>query len=203
MQDTRLIFTNETSSVKKISLSNIFVNSNYEQLSPIGIKYFDTIYGPDSPLYGNILRMNMPNELRIPPLQKVMKYIAVPAINPENKNYSITIITGSDALSYDFIQEKEQITNDFIVYQIVPVVNKSNITDVFVLVENKGYLMQLHQDRKVLINESRQDDVVNVYFIIFKKNAFKFGSRTNIKFSSFKYDYQVEVHQTHSKVIKD
>jgi hypothetical protein len=80
-----LTFTNSTSNVRTIELSEFQVSSTTVSLTPLKIDYFEEFYSKDSPVYGNLIRYHMPDQLRITPGQTVIKYLTVPALRSEDK----------------------------------------------------------------------------------------------------------------------
>jgi hypothetical protein len=205
----RLIFSNESDSVQRISLNSLYINSNLEQLSPLSTKYFDTIYDPRSPQYNNVLRMNMPNELVVLPNQKVQKYIAVPAINPLNESFSISYLSGNRAISYEFLQHMEQQTNSFLVFLLDPAINDKNTMSysnspkkLIMILEENGSFMHANETNAFLVKQDAVDDFVSVYFINYYKNTFIFGAKRNFKFSTFTKNYRVYIPQLRADVIR-
>lgn len=199
----RLIFSNESDSVQRISISSLYINSNFEQLSPLSIKYFDTIYDPRSPQYNNVLRMNMPNELVVLPQQKVLKYIAVPAINPLNETFSISYLSGNRAISYNFKQHAEQQQNSFIVFWLDPAINEKNrIRNTILILEEAGNYISTSVTNSFLVKNDALEENVSVYFINYYRNTFIFGARRDFKFSSFTKNYHVYIPQLRAEVIR-
>ena len=199
----RLIFSNESDSVQRISLNSLYINSNLEQLSPLSTKYFDTIYDPRSPQYNNVLRMNMPNELVILPHQNVQKYIAVPAINPLSETFTISYLSGNMAISYDFNQHVEQQKNSFIVFKLDPAINEKNAYQqtIFIL-EEAGNYIPTFTTNLFLVKSDALEDNVSIYFINYYRNTFIFGAKRNFKFSSYNGNYYVHIPQLKAEVIR-
>jgi len=185
----RLLMINESTEIKKIQISNLIVSSGFEQLYPLSIKYFDTIFSPITNEYQNILRFNFPNELLIPIGKRVIKYIAVPIINEFNKDLSL-IVTKSN-LSYTFEFNREIIYEggeyNFKKYSIYPKTFLSNPV-ITVIVELDRRLIVLKNSNQMFVYEKDLDKPLNIYCFCEVGREFEFGKIENLQLSQFMGD---------------
>jgi len=183
----RIQAANESNEIKKIQLSNFIISCGYEQLQPLSIKYFDTIFLSTSNEYQNILRFNMPNELLIPKSQKVVKYLAVPIIDERESQVTLTLISDKSSQTFNF---QRQIlfqggTYNYIYYKIDPKTffTSPNIT-VVIKFENELYL--LDNPETLWIYENDIDKPVDIFCFTEVGKDFEFGKIENIKLSEYK-----------------
>ena len=183
----KLLLTNESNEMKKIQLSNLIVSSGTEQLYPLSIKYFDTIYSPTSNQYQNILRFNFPNELQVPSGKSVLKFIAFPIINESNKDLSLTIYKSDKTSTFDF--KRETIftggTYDFKYYSINPKTFFTNPV-ITVIVEIDNQLIVLQNSKQMFVYEKDLNKPINIYCFCEAGREFEFGKIENLHLSQFK-----------------
>lgn len=183
----RLLLTNESNEVKKIQLSNLIVSSGTEQLYPLSIKYFDTIYSPTSNQYQNILRFNFPNELQVPSGKSVLKFIAFPMINESNQDLSLTINKSDKISTFDF--KRETIfaggTYDFKYYSINPKTFFTNPV-ITVIVEFDNQLIVLKNSKQMFVYEKDLNKPINIYCFCEAGREFEFGKIENLILTQFK-----------------
>ncbi len=98
----KIIFENTGSEIEKLNLKDFQIVSGEEQLYPLGNDYFENNLKNEQEKIKNVYRMNMPNEIVIAPNQKVVKYIAVPPINQENKKLEINLIKNNKVVNFPF-----------------------------------------------------------------------------------------------------
>lgn len=178
---------NESYDLKKIHLSNFIISSGYEQLVPLSIKYFDTIFSPTSNEYQNILRFNMPNELIVPPSQKVIKYLAVPIIDEKNPGVTLTLLRDNSFQSFNFQKEilfQGGIYN-YIFYKINPKTFFTN-PNITVVVKFENNLYSLDNPSKLWIYENDVDKPIDIYCFCEFGREFEFGKIENLKLPDHK-----------------
>ena len=180
----RVCFTNESPEVKKILRSNIIVNSRYEQLSPLSTKYFDTIYKPNTTHYNNVLRMNMPNVLVVPPGQTVVKYIAIPALSNQSDGFSVSLISGTEATQFSFKQNSQRKSYECNMYKIKPKTIFANAYVYPVILINDTYIPCPND--YILVRKEDVDSPISVYSICNWGREFELGIREDFKLSECK-----------------
>jgi len=108
-----LEFQNTTDHVRNIRFESFQVSSGYEILAPFDIEYFEQRLREHPLKVENAYRYNLSHELNIPPAQRVIKYLAVPAIDVNLENVSVQFID-EGYNSFDFriaiIREEEEIS---------------------------------------------------------------------------------------------
>jgi hypothetical protein len=183
----RILMINESTELKKIQLSNLIISSGLEQLYPLSIKYFDTIFSPTTNEYQNILRFNLPNELQIPAGKSVLKFIAFPIINELNEDLSLTINKSNQTNSFDFKRETIFIggTYNFRFYSINPKTFFTNpeIT-VIIELENKFYVLK--NSKQMFFYEKDLGKPINIFCFTHIGHEFEFGKIENLVLSEFK-----------------
>ncbi len=109
----KLTFENKGQSVEKINLKEFQIVSNEEQLYPLSTEYFEKNLQDRTETLKNSFRMSMPDELLITPGQKINKYIAVPAINTDNRKLQVQFIRQGDVTNFDFNISKQNTEKTF------------------------------------------------------------------------------------------
>lgn len=185
----RMLMTNESNEVKKIQLSNLIISSGLEQLNPLSIKYFDTIFSPTSNEYQNILRFNFPNDLQIPTGKSVLKFIAFPIINESNQDLSLTINKSNQTSSFDF--KRETIFDGGIYnYRFYSINPKTFFTNpvITVIVEFENQLIELKNPRQMYFFEKDLEKPINIYCFCEVGREFEFGKIEHLVLSQLKGD---------------
>ncbi len=183
----RMLMTNESNEVRKMQLSNLIVSSGLEQLNPLSIKYFDTIFSPTSNEYQNILRFNFPNELQIPSGKSVLKFIAFPIINESNQDLSLTINKSNQTSSFDF--KRETIFGGGIYnYKFYSINPKTFFTHpvITIIVEFENNLIVLNNSNQMYVYEKDLEKPINIYCFCEVGREFEFGKIENLILSQFK-----------------
>ncbi|MBL7817556.1 MAG: hypothetical protein JNL70_21300 [Saprospiraceae bacterium] len=98
----KISFENIGTEVERLNLKEFQVISGEEQLYPLSNDYFESNWKNQQEKIRNVYRMNMPSELVIAPKEKVVKYISVPAINPNNKILKVNFIRESKVTNFIF-----------------------------------------------------------------------------------------------------
>ncbi len=109
----RLTFKNMSTSIKRIDLDNLLFNSGYEQLYPFKTSYFEKLYEDDQEKIRTIYRLNIPNELVVPPGEVIVKYVSIPSLNPTTEGLNIKYISEGETKKFEFdvsIEEQLQTT---------------------------------------------------------------------------------------------
>jgi hypothetical protein len=105
----RIEFTNKSSVLKKIKSSSFqLVTDGGELLTPFStsmLKESQVDFGPEK--VKNAARFNMPDELALIPGQKIVKYLAFPAISTTTKFVDFSIIDSSKVVSERFSMSYE------------------------------------------------------------------------------------------------
>ncbi len=94
--------TNKSNEVIQVDINNFYFNSGYEQLVPFKIGYFEEAHRNNQNKLNNVYRLNMSDEMVIPPKESVIKYIAIPALNPSIKKLLVKYIEGKSSTNFDF-----------------------------------------------------------------------------------------------------
>lgn len=108
-----LTFENKGTEVEKINLKEFQILSNEEQLYPLTSDYFESMLRYNAETVKNAYRMNMPAELILTPGQKVIKYLAVPAINSENTKLQVQFIRDKNVVNFDYSVARKEIDKNY------------------------------------------------------------------------------------------
>jgi hypothetical protein len=185
----KITFENKSRVIERVNLKDFQIVSGEELLYPFEIKYFENNFDMKSEKIKNIYRMNMPEELVITPSQRVTKYLAIPAVNPQNKNLNLQMIRNSEIESFDF-KVTEQ-TND-INYQVegydlvmtnLPY-NPSTYYFYFALKYQNGVSFAL-KNRRIYVSDEMKNIPTSLYAIaIDRRNGkVKTAKRENVRFA--------------------
>jgi hypothetical protein len=181
----KITLENKGKEIQKIETNQIQVASEEELLYPLKMEYFENNLKDDPEKIKNAYRLNMPQELTIAPLQKTTKYIAIPAINPHNKNLKIQIITGNAVSNFDF-EVSEQIEKRN--YQM-------ESYDMFILglddAYNKDYYFAISYENgvsfamlnsRIFVNEEKKSTLASIYAVAIDKSTFKVSTARKVSF---------------------
>lgn len=187
----KLQFQNEGKEVEKISLKDFQLASNEEQLYPLNTDYFEKNIDNRSERMKNAYRMNMPNELLITPSQKVVKYLAVPALNTLNSQLSIQYIENNKFQNFDFNISRNIQSKTFVMEQYVLGFESKKAVGTYHVYYAVGFpngVVFTLKDDKLFLDENKKNELINIYAIGIEVNNGNiiFGSAQNIIFASEK-----------------
>ena len=163
----KLTFENKGSEIEKINIKEFQFVSDEEQLYPLAMDYFQDNLKNRTETMKNAYRMNMPNELIITPGQKVTKYLAIPAINPENKKLQVQDIRDKRVENYDFSVTKNVREKTYNLEEFEFGYGKEGdptISNYFVVSYQNNVSFAL-KDNKLFVSDEKKTIPVSVYAI--------------------------------------
>ena len=100
----KLTFENKESEIQDVKIDAFQIFSNGELLYPFKNSYFETKFKEekDQGKLKTVYRMNMPNNIRIPYNQSIIKYFSTPALNPKNQNLVINYMINGKVIDFNF-----------------------------------------------------------------------------------------------------
>lgn len=150
----KLTFKNSSNEVNYVDFDDFQVSSGNEMLFPVTINYLERLFSGNDVKTENAYRFNLPPRMKIVPGQKVVKYIAVPAINDNETNLSVQYFgDGGEVIDYKF--ELDKIRED---YEI----------------RYKNFLIE-----PVLTGDERRTSVYDFYYAVKLENNSTFAVRDN------------------------
>ena len=177
----RLHFNNKSNSILSVDLGSFQVSDNRELLYPFNNEYFDKNLKDDSEKMKYIYRMNMPDKLTITPSQQTVKYISIPAINPNSEEINVSYIIGNEVVTYPFKLNVETIKEKFVylLYNIkIKNRNRSfygEVPQYVLLVENENNIIFPLRDNTVFINETEKSKPLTIHVLSVPYRGDKFG----------------------------
>lgn len=166
----RFYFDNKSNNIQSVDLENFQVSDNKELLYPFKNEYFEKNWKDDSEKMKFIYRMNMPDRLTLTPSQQTLKYISLPAINPNSKEINVSYINGNEVVIYPFELNIETITEK-IVYTLYNLeLDKKwgrslDIQQYLFLVETEDNDLFPLRDNKVYINETEKNKPIKIHVL--------------------------------------
>lgn len=177
----RLHFNNKSNSILSVDLGSFQVSDNRELLYPFNNEYFDKNLKDDSEKMKYIYRMNMPDKLTITPSQQTVKYISIPAINPNSEEINVSYIIGNEVVTYPFKLNVETIKEKF-VYSLynIKIKNRNRsfygeVPQYVLLVENENNIIFPLRDNTVFINETEKSKPLTIHVLSVPYRGDKFG----------------------------
>lgn len=104
----RLVMTNPSENTLRVRLEDLQIMSGSELTYPLKMSHFEDYLPNPSSRRDNILRMNMPEQLALAPGTTIEKYIAVPALNVNEKQLSVQYLSDHHVASFDFDTASER-----------------------------------------------------------------------------------------------
>lgn len=100
----KLVFENKENEIKDLRAEDFQIFSNGELLYPFKNSYFENKFKNeiDEGKLNTVYRMNMPDNIRIPNNQPIIKYFSTPTLNPENQNLVINYILNGKVIDFNF-----------------------------------------------------------------------------------------------------
>lgn len=185
----KVTFENKGNEIEKIKLKELQVVSGEELLYPLGIEYFENNLKTEPEKIKNAYRMNMPEELVLTPGQRITKFIAIPAINPKNKNLQIQIIQGKYIVNFDFNVKEQALSKDYLVesYDIYNsgLYESTSHTFYFALAYQNG-VSYATKGSRIFVSEDKKSAPVSIYAIAIHDTNSKVrtAKKVNFRFSS-------------------
>tara|TARA_B110000908_G_C10223573_1_gene436678 strand:+ start:22 stop:1137 length:1116 start_codon:yes stop_codon:yes gene_type:complete len=198
----KLEFVNESNEVKTFKRESLVFNSGDEQLMPFGIEYFDKVFDQNQEVLRVAHRINLPEELSIPPGQSITKYVSISAINPNvssiiasalseniSSNFQYSISRGAEKKSIRLRQIHLEANNEFKLglkrYYFAILTEDSRV---YILKENTIYLPEELMSQKINIyglasieNGFAVDKILGLRINDSESNIFKFEFSEQIK----------------------
>ena len=177
----RFHFDNKSNNIQSIDIENFQVSDNKELLYPFKNEYFEKNWEDDSEKMKYIYRMNMPDKLTLTPSQQTLKYISIPAINPNSKEINVSFISGNEVVTYPFKLNIETISEK-IVYTLYNLkLDKKwgrsvDVQEYLFLVETEDNDLFPLRENKVYVNEIDKNKPIKIHILY-------------IPLSGEKYDY--------------
>lgn len=176
-------FTNNSDTLIKLGINNFQVISENELLNPLKTEYFEKAFDRNSEKLKNILRMNLSDDIIILPKQSIIKYFAVPTLNPSNKGLSIKFLYNNKVYNYDYdlniLSSKESF--NFIGVKIKK--QKDAITDIVINQQGRIYSLT---DNIIYVLENKQTEPLTIYSMKVSNGYAEYGKVVNIR----AYDFQ-------------
>lgn len=177
----RLHFNNKSNSILSVDLGSFQVSDNRELLYPFNNEYFDKNLKDDSEKMKYIYRMNMPDKLTITPSQQTVKYISIPAINPNSEEINVSYIIGNEVVTYSFKLNVETIKEKF-VYLLYNIEIKNRNRSLYgedqqyvLLIENENNIIFPLRDNTLFINETEKSKPLTIHVLSVPYRGDKFG----------------------------
>jgi hypothetical protein len=173
---------NTTSTVKKIRMSELLFNSGYEQLYPFETSYFDKLYQNDQEKLRIIYRLNMPEEMLVPPGKTVIKYVSVPSINPATKDLDVKIIQDATAKNFSFIvnieEQSQSTTLENITFKALDESKLQVMRYYFVLVtpDNRVHIIK---NNTIFLPQDVRKDKISIYGIATLPTGYAYVKKEN------------------------
>ncbi|MBI5915168.1 MAG: hypothetical protein HY842_07300 [Bacteroidetes bacterium] len=186
----KITFENKGSEIEKFNVKDFQITSGEEQLYPLATEYFEENLKNEPEKVKNAYRMNMPMELTLTPNQKVTKYIAVPAINPSNKELQVQYIKDKSVLNFDFAVSAKVMNKS---YQVESFDIRSETFhdpsryDYFFAINYSQGISYAAASTRVFVSEDKKVTPVSIYGIAIENNSSRkvyFGKNENFKFSA-------------------
>ncbi len=104
---------NKGTEIAKVKIDDFQIVSGEEQLYPLKMNYFEENLSEAPEKVKNAYRFNMPEELVVTPSQKITKYLAIPAINPNKKSLKVQYINNKSFSDFEFIMNNKSVTKTY------------------------------------------------------------------------------------------
>lgn len=185
----RVNFENKGTEVEKINLKEFQILSNEEQLYPLASDYFESMLRHNAETVKNAYRMNMPSELILTPGQKVTKYLAVPAINPENIKLQVQFVRDKNVVNFDYSVTRKEIDKNYTLEDYsLDYRGEGNEFQykTFYVVSYKNNVSYALRDPKVFVSNEKKSLPASIYAIgINTANSdIVYAAEENFKFTS-------------------
>ena len=180
----KVVFSNETDNIIKISIDSFQIISGNEQLNPLKTDYYEKNLIGSSEKLKNVFRMNMADNTTLVPHQSITKYFAVPTVDLNEEQLVVKLIFSNTVYDFDFKATREQIRKvfDFKEYKII---GKEHIYKTFpdyIVVKQNNRTYSLRSDKIYILSEQKSDPV-SIYCMYFDGTRNKYGKIIDIKSS--------------------
>ncbi|MFT3934518.1 MAG: hypothetical protein QM726_12925 [Chitinophagaceae bacterium] len=185
----KITFDNKSEAIDKVNLKEFQIISNEEQLYPLASEYFEKNLEGHTESIKNSYRMNMPSELTVTPGQRINKYIAVPAININNKKLQVQLIRGNIISNFDFIISKKEIEKKYNLERYELVAQKpNNLFRLYFVISYKDNISYPLKDNKLFVSDEKKNLKASVYSIAINgvSSEVAYGTITDFTFSDSK-----------------
>ena len=179
----QLTLKNTGNTIVKVKQKDFIVSSGSEQLEPLRTEYFEGLFIMDQRLLMNVYRLNMPDELIVPPTETIIKYVSVPSINLNTEILTVRIIQNELVKSYNYVVDVEERIEETVLEKITFKANKDWSLDVesyyFVLTLPNGQI-QILRKNEIFISEEFKKSPFSVYGIARSQDGFHFVKKDNV-----------------------
>lgn len=189
---------NGSNQIFNLSLKDFQLVSGNELLFPLDINYFRDNLPLDSEKYKNALRYNLPNQIAITPKQKIIKYIATPAINKFNKSLVFQYLQGGNVTNYEFNVDVEEYQTKSMYEQYFFNFRNYDFSEYFVdfhiVLEKKNGEIVICSSKEFYIADNEKFQKFNVYSIALNSKTGKadFGKNEDFSFANNKREINIK-----------
>ncbi|HFA50454.1 MAG TPA: hypothetical protein ENJ95_15685 [Bacteroidetes bacterium] len=178
---------NRSLEVQEIYLKSFQITSGYELLYPLNMDYFEQNFENGSEQIKNAYRLNMPKVLRLAPNQRIIKYIAIPAIDAGNKKLQVQYIEGKSVETFNFQVHINNIDKTFqgTDYHVISATGHDpKYYDYFFVVSFGSGMTFSLSGNTIFINNEKKSIPMSVYGVAIKRRGeVYFGKNENINLS--------------------
>ena len=191
----RLTFKNTSRVVKRLELRELLFNSGYEQLYPFETSYFEKLYENDQEKLRIIYRLNMPNELVMPPGETVIKYVSTPSLNPTIQNLNVKLIQDEQTESFNYsVQIDGQSQTTFLEKYTFKAKNEFNlqVKRYYLILVTENNQIHIIKENSLFLPQEIKLDNLNLYAVATLYTGYTFGKLENFKLSQYPSN-QIEI----------
>ncbi len=182
----KVTFENIGSEIEKVALNQFQVVSGEELLYPLAVEYFEDNLKDEPEKVKNVYRMNMPEDLVLTPSQRITKFIAIPAINPNNEKLQIQLINENESVNFDFKVQALTESKSYSLesYEIIPNGLGYPVIDyLYYAVNFQDGVSFAVIDNRIFVSDERKSKPISVYAIAISSTSpkVKTAQRTNFR----------------------
>jgi hypothetical protein len=184
----QLTFKNTSSSVKRIKLKELLFNSGYEQLYPFETSYFEKFYEEEQEILRIIYRLNMPNELVVPPGETVIKYVSIPSLNPTTKGLDVKLIQDDITQSFKFSVNIEEQSQTTLLEEITFKAEdewKLQVQRYYFVIVTPDNRIHIIKDNSLFLPQEIKSKKLNIYGIASLSTGYTFAKKENFSLNQY------------------
>jgi len=184
----KLTFKNTSKKVKRMKLSDLLFNSGYEQLYPYKTSYFEKIYDSEQEKLRIIYRINMPNELLVPPGETVIKYVSIPSLNTATKELDVKLIQEDVTQNFKFNVEVEEQFQETLLEKITFKAedeSKLQVLRYYFIIKTPDNQIYIIKDNSLFLPQEIKNERLSLYGIATLSSGYTFVKKENFTLSQY------------------
>jgi apolipoprotein N-acyltransferase len=157
-------------------------------LYPFETSYFEKFYEEEQEILRIIYRLNMPNELVVPPGETVIKYVSIPSLNPTTKGLDVKLIQDDITQSFKFSVNIEEQSQTTLLEEITFKAEdewKLQVQRYYFVIVTPDNRIHIIKDNSLFLPQEIKSKKLNIYGIASLSTGYTFAKKENFSLNQY------------------